>query len=113
MGDRFGCEPENHKVWSEFGGRIWEGVYVREHGRLSNSQKHFWTRGFTTGQLDDLLILLAEGPSFRGPHEDGYPEKPVMATLIRGVKLWAFLTGSATATRFFIRRIWTMKELSD
>ena len=88
-------------------------MYVKERGRLSNSSVHFWTKGFTHGQLLDLSILLADGPSFRGPHVDEYPEKTYMATLLRGLKIWVLLTGSATATDFFIRRRWTMKDLSE
>ena len=80
-------------------------------GSVTGSQtlQSIYGRGFTTGQLDDLHILLAEGPSFRGPHVDGYPEKPVMATLPQDLKL-VFSTGSAIATRFLIRRGWTIKS---
>ena len=76
---------------AESGSHIPEGVYPWKHGQLTADPSDYWERGVDIVSVADIQMLLTTNPAFRGPHVDGEPQLPVVATLLGGRKQWLFL----------------------
>ena len=109
----FGNEPIHCGRDAESGSHIAEAVYLWKHGQLTADPCDYWARGVSVESLPDIQMLLTTGPAFRGPHVDGEPQLPVVATLLSGRKLWVFLPENGAVKRFIIRRGWKLRELAE
>ena len=109
----FGNEPIHCGRDAESGSHIAEGVYLWKHGQLTADPCDYWARGMDVVSLVDIQKLLTTGPTFRGPHVDGEPQLPVVATLLSGRKQWVFFPENGAVKRFIIRRGWKLRELAD
>ena len=109
----FGNEPIHCGRDAESGSHIAEAVYLWKHGQLTADLCDYWARGVSVESLPDIQMLLTTGPAFRGPHVDGEPQLPVVATLLSGRKLWVFLPENGEVKRFIIRRGWKLRELAE
>ena len=79
---------------------------------MSADPEDFWAKGFAVEQFPDLQLLLTTTATFRGPHVDGEPELPFVATLLSRVKLWLFLPENGATKCFLIRRGWKVGEMA-
>lgn len=92
---------------------MWEGVYPRGEDGEARSDDHFYTvQKFERSLLPDLSLLLVDGVGFRGWHCDEEPSpSPVVATLLRGTKLWLLGKTSVRVCKSLISEEWKLRQV--